>query len=56
LMNSEELGDIEEYFMGHKVSGDVAKRYNHRDKQGREKLLEKAKKVFDILDKWVFLK
>jgi integrase len=51
LMNSEGLGDVEEYFMGHKVSNDVAKRYNHKDKQGREKLLEKAKEVFAILDK-----
>jgi len=54
LMNGENLGDVEEFFMGHKVSGDVAKRYNHRDKQGREKLLEKTKEVFAILDKWIF--
>ena len=56
LMNSENLGDIEEYFMGHKVSADVAKRYNHRDKQGKRKLLEKTKKVFQILDKCIFTK
>jgi integrase len=49
LMNSENLGDVEEFFMGHKVSDDVAKRYNHRDKQGEKKLLEKTKKVFQIL-------
>jgi len=55
LMSSEELGDIEEFFMGHKVTGDVAKRYNHRDKQGREKLIEKTKKVFEILDKYIFI-
>jgi integrase len=54
LMNSENLGDIEEYFMGHRVSGDIAERYNHRDKQGRKKLLEKTKKVFDILDRKIF--
>jgi len=54
LMDSENLGEIEEYFMGHKVSNDVAKRYNHRDKQGRKKLLERAKKVFQILDKYIF--
>jgi integrase len=54
LMDSENLGDIEEYFMGHKVSGNVAKRYNHKDKQGKKKLLEKTKKVFSILDKWIF--
>jgi integrase len=52
LMNSAGLGeDIEEFFMGHKVSGDVSKNYNHKDKQGREKLIEKAKEVFSILDK-----
>jgi integrase len=55
LMNSDELGDdIEEYFMGHKVSGDVSKNYNHKDKQGREKLIEKAKEVFAILEKRLF--
>jgi integrase len=54
LMDSEKLGDIEEYFMGHKVSGDVAKRYNHKDKQGKKKLLEKARRVFQILDKRIF--
>jgi integrase len=52
LMSSEGLGDdIEEFFMGHKVSGDVSKNYNHKDKQGREKLLEKAREVFAILDR-----
>jgi len=54
LMNSENLGDIEEFLMGHKVTEDVAERYNHRDKQGRKKLLEKVKKVFWILDKYIF--
>jgi integrase len=55
LMNGEGLGDdIEEFFMGHKVSGDVSKNYNHKDKQGREKLLEKAKEVFTILEKKLF--
>jgi integrase len=52
LMNSEGLGDdIEEFFMGHKVSGDVSKNYNHKDKRGKGRLLEKAKEVFAILDK-----
>jgi integrase len=54
LINSEDLGDIEEYFMGHKVSNNVAKRYNHRDKQGQEKILEKAREVLKILDKRLF--
>jgi integrase len=55
LMNSEELGeDIEEIFMGHRVSGDVSKLYNHRDKQGKKSLIRKARHVFAILDKQIF--
>lgn len=54
LMDSENLGEIEEYFMGHKTSGNVAKRYNHKDKQGKKKLLERARKVFAILDRHIF--
>ena len=55
LMNSEGLGeDIEEFFMGHKTSGDVAKNYNHKDKHGKAKLLEKAMEVFAILDRKLF--
>jgi integrase len=54
LMNAGGLGDVEEYFMGHKVSGDVSKRYNHLDRQGRERIVEKAREVFGILDKRLF--
>lgn len=55
LMNSEGLGaDIEEIFMGHRVSGDVAKRYNHKDKRGKERMLEAARKVYKILDENLF--
>jgi site-specific recombinase XerD len=54
LMNSENLGDVEECFMGHRVSNDVAKRYNHRDKQGQKLLVKQARKVFAILDKRLF--
>jgi integrase len=55
LMNAGGLGeDIEEYFMGHKTSADVSKRYNHKDKQGRERLEEKVRLVFSILDKKLF--
>jgi site-specific recombinase XerD len=54
LMNAYELGDVEEYFMGHKVTGDVAKRYNHRDKQGQQRIINKAREVFKILDKALF--
>jgi integrase len=55
LMNSEGLGaDIEEVFMGHKVSTDVAKRYNHKDKRGKERMLEAARNVYKILDENLF--
>jgi integrase len=54
LLNANNLGDIEEYFMGHKVSKDVAERYNHRDKQGRKRLLAKAREMFRILDRTLF--
>jgi len=55
LMSAEGLGeDIEEIWMGHKVTGNVAKLYNHRDKQGRGRMLKKAKKVFSILDDYIF--
>jgi integrase len=55
LMNSEGLGnDIEEVFMGHKVSGDVSKLYNHRDAAGMERVAKKALEVFKILDSKLF--
>jgi integrase len=53
LMNAHDLGEVEEYFMGHKVSSDVAKRYNHRDKQGQDKIVVKAREVFAILDRYL---
>jgi len=55
MMNAGGLGeDIEEIFMGHIVSGNVAKRYNHRDKQGKERIAKKARQVFKILDQHLF--
>ena len=55
LMSAEGLGeDIEEVWMGHKVSGNVAKLYNHRDKQGKNRMMKKAKQVFSILDRCIF--
>jgi len=54
LMNANDLGEVEEYFMGHKVSNNVAKRYNHRDRQGQAKITEKARKVFKILETKLF--
>jgi site-specific recombinase XerD len=56
LMNADDLGEVEEYFMGHKVSNDVSKRYNHRDKQGQGKIAQKAQAVFKILDNKLFLR
>jgi integrase len=55
MMNAKELGDdIEEVFMGHRVTKDVAKIYNHRDKQGHEKIIRKTKIVMSILDEVIF--
>ena len=55
LMSAEGLGeDIEEIFMGHKVSHNVAKLYNHRDKQGKDMTLKKPQQVFSILDRCIF--
>jgi integrase len=55
MMNAKELGDdIEEVFMGHRVTKDVAKIYNHRDKQGQEKIIRKAKLFMSILDDVIF--
>jgi integrase len=55
MMNAGGLGeDIEEIFMGHHVSGDVAKLYNHRDKQGKDRMVKKAKQVYKILDQYIF--
>jgi integrase len=56
LTSAEGLGDIEEYFMGHKVSSDVSKRYNHRDKQGKAALLKKCRELFRIFDRRLFIK
>jgi integrase len=54
FMNAHNLGDVEECFMGHHVSTDVAKRYNHRDKQGQKAIIKKAKEVMAILDRYLF--
>ena len=56
LMSSNGLGDVEEYFMGHKITQDVAKIYNHRDKAGRKALVKKAQEVYRILDNALFEK
>jgi len=57
LMSAEGLGeDIEEIFMGHKIVNDVKKLYNHRDKQGKERLIKKTEQLFEILDRCIFTK
>jgi len=55
LMSAEGLGeDIEEVWMGHKVSGIVSRLYNHRDKWGKNRMLKKTKQMFSILDRCIF--
>jgi len=55
LMNANGLGeDVEEIFMGHRVSSNVSKLYNHRDKQGKDLIVRKAREVFAILDSCIF--
>jgi len=55
LMSAEGLGeDIEEIWMGHKVSGNVTKLYNHKDKQGKNRMVKKARQVYSILDRCIF--
>ena len=57
MMNCEGLGDsVEELFMGHKVSADVGKLYNHRDKVGKKNIANKARLMFSILDRCIFAK
>jgi hypothetical protein len=47
--------DAEEVFMGHKVSSNVAKLYNHNDMKGKALMAEKARNIFKILDEKLFL-
>jgi integrase len=55
LMSAEGLGeDIEEVWMGHKVSSNVAKNYNHKDKMGRERIVKKAKTALKIVERYLF--
>ena len=55
LLSAEGLGEnIEEIFMGHKVTGNVKQSYNHRDKQGKERLVKKARQALSIIDRCIF--
>jgi integrase len=54
LLNSFDLGDIEELFMGHSVNKGVRERYNHKNKRGEEALLRDARKAIEIIDESLF--
>jgi site-specific recombinase XerD len=54
MLNSHNLGDIEELFMGHKVNKELSERYNHKDKRGEKELIKEAKKAIEIIDKSLF--
>jgi integrase len=54
MLNLYNLGDVEELFMGHKVSRNVSERYNHKDKRGEKRLLIAAKKAIEVIDKSLF--
>jgi integrase len=54
MLNSHDLGDIEELFMGHSVSKGVKERYNHKNKRGEKELLKEAGRTIEIIDKSLF--
>jgi len=54
MLNLYNMGDVEEIFMGHKVSKNVSERYNHKDKRGEKELLAAAKKAIEIVDNSLF--
>jgi integrase len=54
MLNSYNLGDVEELFMGHSVNRKVSELYNHKDKRGEQELLKAARNAIDIIDKCLF--
>jgi integrase len=54
MLNTYNLGDVEELFMGHSVNKKVSELYNHKDKRGEQELLRAAKAAIDIIDKCLF--
>jgi integrase len=54
MLNSYNLGDIEELFMGHSVGKGVKERYNHKNKRGEKELLKEAGRAIEIIDKLLF--
>ncbi|GHV86980.1 hypothetical protein AGMMS50255_2760 [Spirochaetia bacterium] len=45
---------IEELWMGHAVSSDIKKLYNHKNRIGKDNLVKKITKLFSIIDKTYF--
>ena len=54
MLNSYNLGDIEELFMGHSVTKKVSEIYNHKNKRGEKLLMEAAKRAIEIIDICLF--
>ena len=54
MLNSRNLGDIEELFMGHSVNKNVSELYNHKDKRGEQELLKAASRTIEIIDECFF--
>ena len=54
MLNSRNLGEIEELFMGHKVNRNVSERYNHKEKRGEKELLKEARKAIEVIDETLF--
>ncbi|MCL2831622.1 MAG: tyrosine-type recombinase/integrase [Treponema sp.] len=54
MLNSFNLGDIEELFMGHKVNKNVSELYNHKNKRGEQELLNAARRAIEIIDICLF--
>jgi integrase len=54
MLNSYNLGDVEEIFMGHSVNRNVSELYNHKDKRGEKELLKAARNAIEIIDKCLF--
>ncbi len=54
MLNLYNMGDVEEVFMGHKVSKNVSERYNHKDKRGEKELLAAARRAIEIIDDSLF--
>jgi len=54
MLNTYNLGDIEELFMGHSVNKNVSELYNHKDKRGEQELLKASLRTIEIIDECFF--